>query len=117
MTPTLRAVSLVLLLSVAFSQGPVAQCNIADFGTHTCHENLINLTSPAITTGAQCAAACCANNTKTITCTYAGWQKGACFIGDVHTQSVCKKDGGWKTYLIDWTKTPTPAPQSTQSTN
>merc|ERR1719345_33241 len=60
MTPTLRDLSLALLLASGFSRGPVAQCNIADFSTHYCHENMINLTSPAITTGDQCAAACCA---------------------------------------------------------
>lgn len=77
-----------------------ATCNSTSFSGHTCHVDMANLSSPAITSADQCVAACCAA-TK-FTCNMAQWcavGKGCptpgCFGGDEHKQPSCRRYGTW----------------------
>jgi len=91
--------------------GSSASCKIEDFHSHHCHVSMTNLTSGAITTAAECSAACCAA-TK-FTCNTAQWHAAdaVCLGGDINKQPNCLRDSAWTTSLVNYVpKPPAPAP-------
>lgn len=94
---------------------PGAAClNSTTFSGHTCHY-VTNLSSSAITTSAQCVAACCA--TTQFTCNYVQWCDAGkqctpgCFGGDEHMQQGknCPRSQA-TTFLVNWAPQPPQPP-------
>ena len=92
-------------------------CVVTPFNGHTCPSScsgMQDISAAAITTAAQCVAACCADP-KVPICTYAGFNAGAknrCIAGDWTKCTSCRH-GGDTTFLVNFGPTPPgPAPPS-----